>query len=155
MVNRLTGLATAAARNAVMRKVLLAAAKPVVAAAKRKVPVRTGGMRATIGTKVVLKEDVAKGYVVIGPLRTTATSRRRGTTVTAVGRKLAKMGLTGYEPAAVAHLVERGHRLVRGGRQVGQVAGKPFLGPAVEETRQQVMAIITQMLEKHLLAAGV
>lgn len=55
-----------------------------------------------------------------------------------------------HKLAPHAHLVEYGHRLVRGGQEVGFVRGHPFFRPAVQETRDQVKAVVTKGLARGL-----
>lgn len=75
----------------------------------------------------------------------------------------------GKYTAFVAGLVERGHRLVRGGynrlnkntgksrgpgQHVGEVPEHPFVRPAFEATRQEVLEAITTTLEREVVEAS-
>jgi HK97 gp10 family phage protein len=92
-----------AARSA-LRESLQTAARPVVAAARTKAPKRSGRLKRSMGTQV---RRVKGGLAVaIGPRTKGKSGARHG------------------------HLVEFGHRLVRGGRVVGHVPARPFLRPA-------------------------
>lgn len=46
-----------------------------------------------------------------------------------------------------AHLIEYGHRMVRGDRVVGFAPPKPFLRPALDETAQEIIEIAAKEVE--------
>lgn len=128
----------------VMRKAVRAGAKPLVSATKSRAPNQTGTTKKSIG--VVIRSYPAKETViaVVGPKKET-------TAVVIAGHKVKK-----HVPANIAHLVEGGHRIVKGGklkvsgkdrskginatgRVVGHVPPHPFLGPALETSKAAIL----------------
>lgn len=90
--------------------------------AKAKVPSRTGKLRDSI-TATVRLADLFTIEAEIGPRR--------------------KQGW-------YAHFVEFGHKLVRRGRLVGNVAAKPFLRPAADQSTPEVINIVTTEVDKEV-----
>lgn len=105
------------------------AAKPLINSAESKVPVKTGGLRRSIGAvKPSIKKAREIGLVKIGP--------RRG------GR------YEGYH----GHLIEFGHRIVtKKGRIIGATRPNPFMEPAFNSTKDQVKSNIAESIAKILL----
>ena len=105
------------------------AAQPLVKMAYYKAPLRTGRLAESIGVKKTnLGKVGAIGLVQVGPIR--GGSKK------------------GYH----AHLIEYGHRLVRGGKQIGFVRAKPFMEPSFNATKDIVESNIASTLGKRLLA---
>jgi hypothetical protein len=104
------------------------AAKPLISLASQKAPFRTGNLSRSIGAKKSnLKKVGILGLVQVGPLRG--------------GNK------KGYH----GHLIEYGHRLVKRGRQIGYVIGKPFMEPSFNQTKNQIESNIAESLGKIVL----
>lgn len=117
------------------------AIEPIKIAAKRfaKRSERTGALRASITTKVVVYKQNGKAVGLVGPDRAYYSR----------GKKVKKLGLLHADarPANYAHLVEYGHHAVapRKGSSIrkktasvtGWVAAKPFIRPAVMTTLVQ------------------
>lgn len=94
-------------------------------------------------------------YVVVGPRRkivgavgiTGKTKRTRRILRTA--NQFAGAGTIRIRrPTRYAHLVEGGHRIVRGGKVVGFVRGRPFVQPAHNIARNRGMAAYTRKLSE-------
>lgn len=118
----------------VIEQATRAAAKIVLEAAQRKVPIRTGQLKDSLA----IKKD-------------TKAFKRAGLVVYKVGANLsARRG----KIAPHAHLVEFGTKggVVKSGRFAGAkippMAARPFLRPALEESRAEILKVIAQMLFK-------
>jgi hypothetical protein len=127
---------------------MVLAVQPTVAAARALAPVgETGGLRRSIGFAVrVYRRGGRSVYGIVGP--------RRG------------FGVNGTEPANYAHLVEYGHAIAVGGRLTrgrriqlgvlaGTVAARPFLRPAWDATKGQVLKTLETVLRQRVDAAVV
>ena len=126
---------------------MVKAVQPTVAAAQALAPVDSGDLRRSIGFAVRSYKRGATTYGIIGP--------RRG------------FGRDGREPANYAHLVEYGHATVVGAQAkdedgaaslskdlVGFVEARPFLRPAWDATRAQVMRLLQKELGEGVEAAA-
>lgn len=82
-----------------------------------RVPVKTGKLKKSIGTR----------------------TKKRG--------RSAKSVLVGARKMPYAHLVENGHAIVRGGKAFGHVPAKPFLRPAFEAQRVAAAGAIRDELK--------
>lgn len=163
-----------AVRNKAMRPALTEASALVLARARTLAPPgETGLLRKSLTKKV--KTYRQSGIVVgmVGPQTGTAAGRRvagkRVRKLTAFGRRAQALGV---QPARYAHLVELGHRLVKGGRLprarlgrvaaalsrgaagggrvIGHVEAHPFLGPAWRATRGQAVEVIARRIAAEL-----
>lgn len=137
----------------VLRQAVSAATRPIAKTAKKlapKGPESTGQLKKSIGMKI---KAYANGNVVgvVGPREGFKIS------VTTKGGKSKNV-----DPDKYAHLVERGHRIVRGGKlsklkggrggilSKGKVVGyrtaRPFLVPAIERNRRTSEGIMRKKL---------
>lgn len=152
-------------RERIARKALDAAAKPIVAAAKAKVPRRFGALKASLGV-------VHRKY---SPVVVAIIGAKRGFMASSRGKKLASKGKYA-EPAFYAHLVEfgtkphalgegsirvrRSTRTVNGRRQVIELGPgpqhgrmhpgarpKPFLRPAWDANKQNCLGIMRDTIK--------
>lgn len=148
----------------IMRKALSKATKGTVAAARRLVPRETGLLKKSIGRKVVTYKESGVLVVVIGPrkgFRQDVTRRGRGKPSIA-------------DPVNYAHLVEFGtkpHSLLKGAssrgrlkkatadlvaRGIGKIhpgaKARPFLRPAFDQTKGQILQIFAEEVQKGLAA---
>lgn len=99
-------------------------------AARAFAPMKSGALKASLGTRVIRNPERAKAVAIVGP--------RRGRFVG--GSQLAKGIRGGDQPSKYAHLEEFGHVTVqsrKGGtlrkgtaRKVGFVPARPFMRPA-------------------------
>lgn len=123
--------------HSVQQAAHVAAAKPLIETAKRLAPDNTGTLEESIGAvRIPLKRASVIGEVHVGP-------RRRGK-------------YRGFH----SHLVELGTkpRTLTGrgkypaGTERGVMPAKPFMRPAFQQTRQQVIDSITTQTAKKLVA---
>lgn len=122
LLKTLSGMSSQLQGNA-MSKALRAGSKPVLAAARRTVPQRTGALKKSLGVKVS-----RKGYAVIGP--------RKGFKSKALDKIRAQHG-ENIEPANYAHLVELGTETA---------PPHPFLRPAFDATKEEAVQEIGKVL---------
>lgn len=116
------------------------AARPVVRAIKKRVPVRYGNLRKSIMAVVRKKKKTGTALAVIGPER---GGRYRG------GARInhKKDDLRGSDqPSRYAHLVEFGHV----GRNGSRVAEKPFMRPGTSEATVAASAAMAVGFQKGL-----
>lgn len=116
---------------------LVIAVQPLIAAARANAPVDSGSLQQSIGLRLVRYKKGMQLFAVVGP--------RRG------------FGKGGREPANYAHLVEFGHRINRGkktlrkgGVSSGEVAPKPFLRPAWDANKQEVLDTLSREFAERL-----
>jgi HK97 gp10 family phage protein len=124
-------------RQALQRKAMRRANAPVLKAAKGLLAdnKRTGQLRKSLGSKVkAYKSGVVIG--IIGP--------RRGFKITVTNAAGESVNV---DPMYYAHLVEYGH----GGPH--PAPAHPFMRPAIDTTRQQVVAIIKQTVAEAVKGA--
>jgi len=107
------------AQKRIVRKGLRVGAKPVLAAAKAKVPVKTGRTKAGLKIRSAGRSRSRIGVVVKTPPR-------------------AALGIAADDPNYYPMSVEYGHS-TKGG---GHVPARPFMRPALDENAQQVLGII-------------
>lgn len=111
--------------------------------------------RAVAPVRKAARDKIRKQSEETGELRKSLSIKRvkykrSGTVVAVVGpRKDSKNPETGRNPANYAHLVEGGHRTPGG----LWVEPRPFLKPAVEETKPQVATLYRAQLKVKLNAA--
>lgn len=98
-------------------------------------------------------------YVVIGPRRKVIGAvglsgkvRRRTRILRTAGQFASAGGIQIRRPTRYAHLLEKGHRIVRGGVVVGRVRAQPFVGPAADVARHRGMAAYTRKLSEGIAA---
>lgn len=116
------------------------AAKPVVRAIKRRVPVRYGNLKRSIMAVVRKKKKTGKAVAVVGPER---GGRYKS------GKRLNKKkdDLAGSDqPSRYAHLVEFGHK----GRDGNRVAEKPFMRPGTTESMTEASGRMVVGFQKGL-----
>jgi hypothetical protein len=148
--------------DAVFRRLLTAAmtraAKPVIAAARERVAVETGGLKKSLGAKI--KKYPRKGIItaIIGA-RDLSYPKPAGDGHANKARR----------PALYAHLVELGHRVVQAhslatyrnkygllrsrkgtGATLGRVQARPFLDPALQSHQFTVVAALKAALARGL-----
>jgi hypothetical protein len=94
-------------------------------------------------------------YVVIGPGRKVIGAvgitgkRKRSLKVLRSANQFAQAArIQIRRPSRYAHLVEKGHRIVRGGVTVGRTRARPFVGPAAQVARNRGMAAYTRKLSE-------
>jgi HK97 gp10 family phage protein len=120
-----------ALRDDVRKKILRKAAQPIIQTARSKVPTKTGNLKKSIG---ILPIDKSKN-IFVGPRSRILKSKTNG---------------------FYGRMVEYGVGLGKGSHLAGQSTSyaKPFLRPAYEQTKTQVMQIIIDgvrdALAKHL-----
>lgn len=167
-------------RTQIVAEMVKAGAKPLQASAKRHATrsVRTGALKASIGTVIREYKHDGNAVAVIGPLRGYYRGKRK------VRKGQDKRG--SESPSHYAHLVEFGHHQVTGGksrdvhklelrgtgryyrsgkeikrwqktdvvkekakgRVVGFTPAKPFLRPALADSRSAVMAEMSRAFER-------
>ena len=112
------------------RRVLGAGAKPIVKAARSKVPKQSGLLRKSIGQKV--KKTKGEYSARIGPR-------------TNMGGMVVRDGVSRFsDPNKYSHLVEYG---------TSHSAPQPFIRPAVESAKSEVVSAMAVGLDKHLTSA--
>ena len=112
------------------RRVLAAGAKPIVKAARGKVRKDSGNLKKSLGSKVKMIKGV----------RTARVGARTG-----FGKMVERDGRMVYsKPTNYAHLVEYG---------TSRTAAKPFIRPAVDNTKNEVVQAMSEGLSKHLTSA--
>lgn len=117
-------------RKGADRRVLAAGAKPIVKAARAKAAKSSGLLRKSIGQNV--KKMKGEYTARIGP--------RKG-----MGAMVVRNGVQVYSnPTQYAHLVEYG---------TSHSAPQPFVRPAVESSKSEVVAAMAAGLDKHLTSA--
>ena len=126
-------------RNKILRKALNDATQPILASAKARAAIGpTRQLRRSLGRRVKTYRLSGAVVAVIGP--------RRGyrVLVERAGRQVP------HDPAKIAHLVEYGHVVVRGGKVVGHTPPHPFMAPAMEENRTQAVSLISSRIANEL-----
>lgn len=114
--------------------VLRAGAKPIQTAAKAKAPVGTGLLKKSIGMRVKKTKGIYTARV--GP--------RKGFKGKPLGKKKNKAGIETErfaDPNKYSHLVEFG---------TSHSPAKPFIRPAIESAKGEVVAAMAAGLDKHL-----
>lgn len=145
LAKSLQGIKSTVLKEAAFEAVVQAV-QPTVELAKSLAPVASGSLRRSIGLVIRLYKKGMITYGIIGA--------RRG------------FGTGGNEPANYAHLVEYGHVITSGGaiarvvnpfkpnNRSGVVTGivepKPFLRPAWESTKAQVLASIQKLFGRRV-----
>ncbi len=74
-----------------------------------------------------------------------------------IKKKKSKINNLGYIAGAMAphaHLLEYGHALVRNGKVYGHVPAHPFVKPAEEAVKQEVMIIVREILGDKFVEVG-
>ena len=102
----------------VLKEALLDGGKPMLAEAQRRAPV-----------------GMPRRHPKSTPLRDALTL---GLHKTAKGLVWVRLGVD-YTKNRVAHLVEFGHRLVRGSKTYGEVRPHPFIRPSYDATKREVV----------------
>lgn len=102
-----------------------AGAEIVAAAARVRAPVDKGVLKQNIVVKKSGKVKPRRAAFTVGPNR------------------------------AAAHGIplELGHNIVRGGKNVGHVAARPYLRPAIDETRTEVTNAVRDIMQSGILKA--
>ena len=168
-----------------LRSAIGEAAKVVLKTAKTLVPVDLGLLKASLSSKVVVKDG--RAVAIIGPRRTRGTvgkgANRRKNQLTSFGKSKAGQKAIAFrrEPVRYAHLVEFGTRGQRGvirnpgggpaggeaekrrgggrrsgfGRKHGTRGAQPFLRPALDNNAITIKSIIRTRLEQAIDSAGV
>lgn len=134
-------------RTRIVREAVDDAAKIVLRKARSLVPVRTGQLKRSLFVKIY---SDAKGQTkaIIGPSKGFRVMRK-------IGRKMKAVN-----PIYYAHLVEGGHKIVkggklkRGGRVVGHVAAHPFMLPALESSESAIVAAVEQRIASEVEKMG-
>jgi HK97 gp10 family phage protein len=134
----------------VMRQAVRAGGMVIVKAAKAKAPTESGQTKKSFGLKIKTYISHLAVVAIIGA--------RTGFRIV-IGKKP-------HDPSKIAHLIEEGHRIVVGGkaarigkaskktetgRVVGQVPPHPFLRPAVEANKSQVISAMRSKVQAGLL----
>jgi len=114
----------------VLRKAVSKAATPIVRAAKSKAPTSKQSGRNDDSGQKLFKKSLGK------VVRTYKSSR---SVVAIIGSRRAEQ-FKGR--ANIAHLLEKGHKIVRGGETKGFVEARRFLGPAFDEQKGRSMRIL-------------
>lgn len=136
-----------AIQRKILRKAMGKAAKPIIRLARSKAPKKSGTLKKSIGHKVRTYKGSGTTLAVIGA-RSGVFGAYRGSSRPVV-------------PFYTSHLVERGHRIVVGGKitkegrrtqtdhtgkVVGEVAPRPFLKPAYEAGKEESLEAIRQTI---------
>lgn len=117
-------------QHRVMAQAHADSAKPLVETAQSLVRKKTGKLRQSIGVvKVSQKKTTELGAVLVGP------RRMRGR-------------LFGYH----GHLIEYGHWLVRGKRNIRFIQEYPFMRPAFQMTKEVIGSNIANSLAKKMVS---
>lgn len=106
----------------VMRPAVSAAATPVLKSARQKAKKRSGGLRKSLGKKIVTNKKTQSVTAIIGPRKDFQT----------------EVNGKPYKPSRTAHLVEKGFINAAG----EHVPGQPFLNPALAETQGQALGVL-------------
>ena len=101
--------------------------------------------------EVVLAKTKAKAPVLSGKLR---DSLKLGKMTLKKGKYTIYSRVTFSKGAAYGVPLELGHRLMRAGKQTGTVKEKPFMRPAADESKNEVVDIITAAMNKALDEMG-
>lgn len=123
----LNGIGEKVARKA-LRSAVSAGATPVVKAAKQKAAKRSGLLKRSLGKKVVANRHRQSATAIVGA--------RKSVTGTVNGKP--------YKPSRIAHLVEKPHI----GPDGQYVPGRPFLNPALAETREASVGAMKNKLRE-------
>jgi HK97 gp10 family phage protein len=166
-----------------MRRGMTKAGRILAQEAKQRAPRETGLLQQSMGSRVYVTR--AGGYAAaVGP-RTgfrrpvvkIRRGRRAGSFRKATKREIAAggFGKGDYrDPAKYGHLVEKGFRLVRGGKLprtigakflaklgirkaghvIGHVAARPFLGPALAAVKDRLLELIAEECAAELTMSG-
>jgi len=152
----------------VLRPAIAKSAKPLLAAAKAKAPVRSGALRASLTSLVRKGKRDGLYYAAVGPSSDYFMAGKR------VRGDASRVGAD--KPANYAHLVEFGHMSaaatgvnvasaagsarVRGGRSKKTVFSarsfilpKPFMRPAFMNSKDQVEQVMAQEIQRGLADA--
>jgi len=108
--------------------------------AKQKVPKRTGRLAESITTTVRF-QNLFDVTAEIGP-----KSAFKFLKVESLLGTMKSVVATGW----YAHFVEFGHVMKARGKVIGNIAAKPFLRPAVDESFEEVVSIVIQELDKNI-----
>lgn len=95
-------------------------ARPIAKDMRARVPVKSGRLKKSIGTR----------------------TKKRG--------RSAKSVLVGSKKTPYAHLVENGHALVRKGKVYGHVPARPFLRPAFDTQKEAAAVAIRDELRRQV-----
>lgn len=116
--------------------------------------IREQGLKKALGKTLRVVRDKAKQLAPVGRARTgrKADKKHLRATITSAIRDYGavKVGVVGaaYPAGAHAHLVEFGHDVVRNGKVVGRAAPRPFMRPAVEQTKTEQHAAFVNELTR-------
>ena len=71
-----------------------------------------------------------------------------------IGKKRSKYDRLSYIAGANAphaHLLENGHAIVKNGIVLGHVPARPFVKPAEDEVKQEIMEVVKEVLGDHFI----
>jgi HK97 gp10 family phage protein len=130
-------------RNKILRAAINDGSRPILDNMKARAPVGdTGQFRRSLGRRVRTYRQSGVVVVVIGPRKGFRVVTQRGTK------------LVPHDPAKIAHLLEFGHVIVRGGKAVGHAPPYPTIGPAMEEEKGAATQAIGDRIAAELAKIG-
>ena len=113
-----------------LKAALSKSGRPILAAAKAKVKIVSGGLRASLGQRTVAGKYANFASLYVG---TTRSESKKAVELANVGRSKKIRGVW------YGHIVELGY---------GRQAPQPFLRPALESTQRQAVEIFARELKK-------
>lgn len=135
----------------VIRKALKAGADPVATAARMLIHSRTGLLASGLRSRSAKNDRPGRLAVLVQSVTTRAKfadfkGRRR--------RKVSKGNPKGRYRVYYGAMVEKGHRIVRGGKTVGRVPPHPFMGPAFDANQEAAAQRVENELDRLIRMAG-
>lgn len=135
-------------RKKLLKKAMIATGEPLKSAMQTGITRRrTGALSDSIDFKIKIDSDGKFARMYVGPKRGIKIPVRM------IGRGANKGMLLVAIPTRYAHLVEFGHRVVVGGKEVGQVAPLPFMRNAwALAGGEKALATFARALEEGIAA---
>jgi hypothetical protein len=127
-----------ASRDSGLLKKSIMVAKPIIPNASRN--------KAHHGRPASIK--IGPRRATIGAVGITGKRKRSLKVLRTAGQFATAARIQVRRPTRYAHLVEKGHRIVRGGVTVGHTRARPFVGPAAQVARNRGMAAYTRKLSE-------
>ena len=127
-----------------LNKAIAAGNRIILGAAKARVRRRTGMLARALGQRVKIYRSGGVVVGITGP-RTGYVKTRTGRKATALAKRFAAAGV---KPTKYAHLVEQGHSGPH------PAPAYPFLRPAFDSTRGQVLDAMSRIIQDGILEAA-
>lgn len=124
----------------ILRAAVTEASAPILQSARGHAPKRTGTFKRSLGKKVKTYSKSGTVVAIVGPRKGYKTQ----TGITRKGKEIFE------DPTKIAHLLEYGHLVVRGGKVVGHAPAYPSMTPAMQENQSRAVETIARRIGEEI-----